>query len=286
MSTRRRRDGEVLKFATCLQIVLFLNNRSIVHFCRRGWLGGWGMVCGCHNCMIPNIKTHLDKKVTFLALVPVLQWNKPSLLLHICTFKMKSNLKHFESSRMTSKHTQLQIFNSSKYHCWKKTYSAISRAILKLVYQFGIPSSNPQMLKSVDFWCKLSSTFLVAEPRQQCFELFRMQNSQLFPGFHPWTPLGKAYSAAPDSLAAQRFFSSLHSSKNWHPQKTAGYSTGLKTCHERPHLVSGHFIMVFYKTTTCPRQQLLSGPKSGRLIQVLLYCWIKSYQQICWIYVL
>ena len=120
MSTRRRRDGEVLKFAMCLQIVLFLNNRSIVHFCRRGWLGGWGMVCGCHNCMIPNIKTHLDKKVTFLALVPVLQWNKPSLLLHICMFKMKSNLKHFESSRMTSKHTQLQIFNSSKYHCWKK----------------------------------------------------------------------------------------------------------------------------------------------------------------------
>ena len=28
-------------------------------------------------------------------------------------------------------------------------YSAVSRAILKLVYRFGIPNSNPQTLKSV-----------------------------------------------------------------------------------------------------------------------------------------
>ena len=27
----------------------------------------------------------------------------------------------------------------------------------------------------------------------------------------------------------------------------------------------------FYKTTTCPKRPLLSGPKSGRLIQVWLY---------------
>ena len=45
----------------------------------------------------------------------------------------------------------------------------------------------------------------------------------------------------------------------------------LKTCQERPHLVSGRFIKVFYKTTTCIRRPLLSGPKSGRLIQVWLY---------------
>ena len=96
---------------------------------------------------------------------------------------------------------------------------------MKLVYQFGIPNSNPQMLKSVDFWCKLSSTFLVAEPREQCFELFRMQNSQKFPGFCPWTSLARAYSIAPDSQAAQRFFFSLGSSKNWHPQEIAGYGT-------------------------------------------------------------
>ena len=29
-------------------------------------------------------------------------------------------------------------------------------------------------------------------------------------------------------------------------------------------MVSGRFIKVFYKTTTCPRWPLLSGPKSGR----------------------
>ena len=99
------------------------------------------------------------------------------------------------------------------------TDSAVSRAILKLVYQFGIPNSNPQMLKSVDFWCKLLSMFLVAEPREWCSELFRTQNSQKFPGFYPWTPMGRAYSTGPDSVAAQRFISSLHSSKNQHAHK-------------------------------------------------------------------
>ena len=103
--------------------------------------------------------------------------------------------------------------------------SVVSRAILKLVYWFGIPNSNPQMLISVDFWCKLLSMFLVAELRERCFELFRLQNSQKFPGFCPWTPLGRAYSTTPDSLAAEWFFSSLCLSKNRHPQKIAGYST-------------------------------------------------------------
>ena len=32
-----------------------------------------GVVCKGHNCMIPNIKTYFDKKVKFLALMPVLQ---------------------------------------------------------------------------------------------------------------------------------------------------------------------------------------------------------------------
>ena len=40
----------------------------------------------------------------------------------------------------------------------------------------------------------------------------------------------------------------------------------LKTCQEWSHLVSGRFIKMFYKTTTCSRWPLLSGPKSGRLI--------------------
>ena len=32
-----------------------------------------GVVCKGYNCMIPNIKTYFDKKVTFLDLMPVLQ---------------------------------------------------------------------------------------------------------------------------------------------------------------------------------------------------------------------
>ena len=108
-------------------------------------------------------------------------------------------------------------------------YSAVSRAILKSVYWFGISNSNPQMLKSVDSWCKLSSTFLVAEPREQCFELFRMQNSQKFPVFCPWNPLRRAQSTAPDSPAAQQFFSLLCLLINQHPQKIAGYSTAVRT---------------------------------------------------------
>ena len=40
----------VLKFVTCLQILLLLNKRSIVHFCE------WKVItlvifCGCHKCM-------------------------------------------------------------------------------------------------------------------------------------------------------------------------------------------------------------------------------------------
>ena len=33
------------------------------------------------------------------------------------------------------------------------------------------------------------------EPREQCFELFKMQNSPNFLGLHPWTPLWRDYSA-------------------------------------------------------------------------------------------
>ena len=39
--------------------------------------------------------------------------------------------------------------------------------------------------KSVNFWCKLSSSFVVAEPREPCSELFAMQNSQYFLGLCP-----------------------------------------------------------------------------------------------------
>ena len=56
----------------------------------------------------------------------------------------------------------------------------------------------------------------------------------------------------------QRF---IHCLDIYSGEKTRIYS-------ERPHLASGYFIKVFYKMTTCPRQPLLSGLKSGSLIQV------------------
>ena len=42
----------------------------------------------------------------------------------------------------------------------------------------------------------------------------------------------------------------------------------VKTCQEQPDLVCGHFIKVFYKTTTCPKWPLLNGPKGGRLLNL------------------
>ena len=57
-STRKRGRGVgvVFQFVTCLRILYFLNNRSIVHFCGRGGLGegeslNWLNFCGRHKCM-------------------------------------------------------------------------------------------------------------------------------------------------------------------------------------------------------------------------------------------
>ena len=66
---------------------------------------------------------------------------------------------------------------------WGNRSSAVSRAILKPVYRFGIPNSNTQTLKSVDFWCKLSSTFPVAEPRERCLSYSERKIAKNFQGF-------------------------------------------------------------------------------------------------------
>ena len=42
-----------------------------------------------------------------------------------------------------------------------------------------------------------------------------------------------------------------------------------KTCQERPNLVCDYLIQVFYKMAMFPRRPLLSGPKSGCLIQMM-----------------
>ena len=63
----------VSKFVACLQSLLFLNNRSIFHFCeRRVEVGVKKLVifCRCHNCMITNVKKVM---VLVMFLVQVLQ---------------------------------------------------------------------------------------------------------------------------------------------------------------------------------------------------------------------
>ena len=43
MASTHKGDKEVLKSVACLQILLFLNNRSIVHFCKwGGYIQGGG----------------------------------------------------------------------------------------------------------------------------------------------------------------------------------------------------------------------------------------------------
>ena len=51
-----------------------------------------------------------------------------------------------------------------------------------------------------------------------------------FQGFAPGPNCG-GVTAPPDSPTAQRIFSLLHSSKNRHPQKIAGYGTDPVPCH-------------------------------------------------------
>ena len=52
---------------------------------------------------------------------------------------------------------------------------------------------------------------------------------------------------------------------------------GVDTPMHTMHLVSGRLIKVFYKTTTCPRQPILSGLKSGCLIQAWLYSFVSYF---------
>ena len=64
-------------------------------------------------------------------------------------------------------------------------YCAVSSAIFKPVYRFGMLNSDPWIL------CKVLSPFVFAEPREQCFKLLRMYNSQNFLKLGPCTPSGR-----------------------------------------------------------------------------------------------
>ena len=49
-------EGGDLKFVTCLWLQLFLNNRSIVHFC--GWRGCWGHKIGHFFVDVINVQKY------------------------------------------------------------------------------------------------------------------------------------------------------------------------------------------------------------------------------------
>ena len=72
MTSTQKEVANVLKFVTCLGILLLLNNIPIVHF-YEWWvdIGFKNLVtfCGRHNCMIPNVK----KVANVFSFVPVLQ---------------------------------------------------------------------------------------------------------------------------------------------------------------------------------------------------------------------
>ena len=71
-----------------------------------------------------------------------------------------------------------------------------SQCRIQSYFEAGILVWNPKLRPpncQKCFWCKFLSPFLVPEPQEQCFEIFRMQNSQKFPGLCTWTPLGRAY---------------------------------------------------------------------------------------------
>ena len=71
--------------------------------------------------------------------------------------------------------------------CGTTPFSVVSRATLKLIYRFGIPGSDLKTLKSVDFWCKLSSLFLFAKSLESdVLSYSECKTAKIFLGFVPW----------------------------------------------------------------------------------------------------
>ena len=99
--------------------------------------------------------------------------------------------------------------------------SAVSRAILKPVYQFGIPNSDPKLSKVLISGISFRHRSLSQSHESDVLSLFRMQNTQDFPGLCPWTHWREL--TAPPRLTS----SLLRSSKNRHPQKISEYGTAL-----------------------------------------------------------
>ena len=79
-----------------------------------------GVVCKGHKCMIPNIKTYFDKKSIIFSFNAKVTVKQPPLLLNICRFKIKSNLKTLLILQSDTKTRATANLYSSKYFCEKK----------------------------------------------------------------------------------------------------------------------------------------------------------------------
>ena len=73
----------------------------------------------------------------------------------------------------------INIFNL-KWQCCIQSY-----------FEAGIPVWDTK-LKGVKINSSKNRQVIVVEPRQRCFKLFRMQNSENFLELRPWTRLGRA----------------------------------------------------------------------------------------------
>ena len=76
-----------------LQILLFLNNRSIVFFCRKGGEGAGGWFVDIIVVWSLILKLILIKSNIF-SFGGSVTLKQAILLPNICTFRMESNLKH------------------------------------------------------------------------------------------------------------------------------------------------------------------------------------------------
>ena len=100
----------------------------------------------------------------------------------------------------------------------------------------GSETQTPKLSKVLISGVSFYHRSLPQSHESDVLSLFSMQNSQKFPGFFSsLDPTGEGLQHPPDYPASQRFFSSLHLPKNWHPPKIAGYGTGF---HSLPHVFS------------------------------------------------
>ena len=102
MTSTQKGGEEASKFVACLRILLFLNNGSInllfIFANEKGGIHKLVIFCGCHNCMITNIKKVM---ILVIPLAPVVQWNSyPHFLVYLFS-KGKVNIFIFKNCTKT-----------------------------------------------------------------------------------------------------------------------------------------------------------------------------------------